>query len=165
MNFAGVKKLPLIFVVENNEYAISVPIKEQYANEKMSDRAHAYGFEGVTVDGNDFALVYQTFKQAVEQARAGKGPKLIELMVSRLTSHSADDNQAIYRPKEEIEAMKDKDPLAMMEKQLIDEGYLTREEMDAFDKEIREQINQATDEAEKMPDPDVSSIMDEVYAK
>lgn len=165
MNFAGVKKLPLIFVIENNEYAISVPIKEQYANEKMSDRAHGYGFEGVTIDGNDFAEVYLTFKKVVEDARAGKGPKLIELMVSRLTSHSADDNQSIYRSKEELAAIKEKDPLQMMEKQLIDEGYLTREEMDGFDKEIRSKIDQATDEAEAMPDPEPSTVLEQVYAK
>ena len=103
MNFAGVKKLPVIFVVENNEYAISVPIEEQYANKRMADRAKAYGFEGVTVDGSDFAEVYLAFKEAVKAARGKKGPKLIELMVSRLTSHSADDDQSVYRSKEEIE--------------------------------------------------------------
>jgi 2-oxoisovalerate dehydrogenase E1 component alpha subunit len=164
MNFAGVKKLPMIFVVQNNQYAISVPIEEQYANERMSDRAVGYGFEGITVDGNDFAEVYLTFKKAVEDARAGKGPKLIELMVSRLTSHSADDNQAIYRPKEEIEDMKNRDPLTMMQKQILEEGYLTQEEMDAIDKEIRKAIDIATDEAEAMPDPDPSTMMEQVYA-
>lgn len=165
MNFAGVKKLPVIFVVENNEYAISVPIEEQYANEKMSDRAHGYGFEGITVDGNDFTEVYLTFKKAVKDARNKKGPKLIELMVSRLTSHSADDDQSIYRSKEEIESMKDKDPLDVFEKQLIDEGYMTREEMDKMDAEIRADIDAATDEAEAMPDPAPESLLDEVYAK
>ena len=103
MNFAGVKKLPVIFVVENNEYAISVPIEEQYANKRMADRAKAYGFEGVTVDGSDFTEVYLAFKEAVKAARGKKGPKLIELMVSRLTSHSADDDQSVYRSKEENE--------------------------------------------------------------
>lgn len=165
MNFAGVKKLPLIFVVENNAYAISTPISEQYANEKMSDRAHGYGFEGITVDGNDFTTVYLEFKKAVKDARENKGPKLIELMVSRLTSHSADDDQTIYRSKEEIESMKDKDPITAFEKQLEDEGYLTREEMEQINAEIKEAINQATDEAEAMPDPKPESILDEVYAK
>jgi 2-oxoisovalerate dehydrogenase E1 component alpha subunit len=165
MNFAGVKKLPMIFVIENNAYAISTPIDEQYANEKMSDRAHGYGFEGIRVDGNDFTECYLTFKKAVEDARKGKGPKLIELMVSRLTSHSADDDQTVYRSKEEIESMKEKDPIDAMEKQLIDEGYLTREEMDAIDAEIRAQIDKDTDEAEAMPDPTPESLYDEVYAK
>ncbi len=165
MNFAGVKKLPLIFVIENNEYAISVPIEEQYAAENMSSRAVGYGFEGVTVDGNDFTEVYLTFKKAVEDARKGLGPKLIELKVSRLTSHSADDDHNVYRSKEEIEEMKKHDPLDAMQKQLIDEKYLTQEELDKMDEEVRDEINKATDEAEAMPDPLASSLLDEVYAK
>ncbi|MGM0125539.1 branched-chain alpha-keto acid dehydrogenase, E1 component, alpha subunit [Enterococcus sp. AZ194] len=165
MNFAGVKKLPIIFVVENNDYAISVPAKEQYANEKMSDRAHGYGFEGITVDGNDFTEVYLTFKQAVEDVRNGNGPKLIELMVARLTSHSADDDQNVYRSKEEIEEMKKNDALGVFEKQLIDEGYLTREEIKKMDQEIQTEVDMATDEAEAMPDPDAASLLEQVYAE
>ncbi|MGO3594795.1 MAG: thiamine pyrophosphate-dependent dehydrogenase E1 component subunit alpha [Enterococcus faecalis] len=165
MNFAGVKKLPVIFVVENNEYAISVPIEEQYANKRMADRAKAYGFEGVTVDGSDFTEVYLAFKEAVKAAREKKGPKLIELMVSRLTSHSADDDQSVYRSKEEIEEMKKNDAVKLFEKQLLEEGYLTDEDIAKIDEEIRTEINQATDEAEAMPDPVPTSILEEVYAK
>ncbi|EHV0154207.1 thiamine pyrophosphate-dependent dehydrogenase E1 component subunit alpha [Enterococcus faecalis] len=165
MNFAGVKKLPVIFVVENNEYAISVPIEEQYANKRMADRAKAYGFEGVTVDGSDFTEVYLAFKEAVKASRGKKGPKLIELMVSRLTSHSADDNQSVYRSKEEIEEMKKNDAVKLFEKQLLEEGYLTAEDIAKIDEEIRAEINQATDEAEAMPDPVPTSILEEVYAK
>lgn len=165
MNFAGVKKLPVIFVVENNEYAISVPIEEQYANKRMADRAKAYGFEGVTVDGSDFTEVYLAFKEAVQAARGKKGPKLIELMVSRLTSHSADDDQSVYRSKEEIEEMKKNDAVKLFEKQLLEEGYLTDEDIAKIDEEIRAEINQATDEAEAMPDPVPTSILEEVYAK
>ncbi|MGY3745705.1 thiamine pyrophosphate-dependent dehydrogenase E1 component subunit alpha [Vagococcus salmoninarum] len=164
MNFAGVKKLPVIFVVENNGYAISVGTKEQYANERMSDRAAGYGFEGITVDGNDFTEVYLTFKKAVEDARNKKGPKLIELMVSRLTSHSADDDQTIYRSAEEIERMKEVDPLDMFQKQLIDEGYMTQAEMDKMDADVKAEINKATDEAEAMPDPTADSLLEQVYA-
>ena len=165
MNFAGVKKLPVIFVVENNEYAISVPIEEQYANKRMADRAKAYGFEGVTVDGSDFTEVYLAFKEAVKAARGKKGPELIELMVSRLTSHSADDDQSVYRSKEEIEEMKKNDAVKLFEKQLLEEGYLTDEDIAKIDEEIRAEINQATDEAEAMPDPVPTSILEEVYAK
>ncbi|EPB2975426.1 thiamine pyrophosphate-dependent dehydrogenase E1 component subunit alpha [Enterococcus faecalis] len=165
MNFAGVKKLPVIFVVENNEYAISVPIEEQYANKRMADRAKAYGFEGVTVDGSDFTEVYLAFKEAVKAARGKKGLKLIELMVSRLTSHSADDDQSVYRSKEEIEEMKKNDAVKLFEKQLLEEGYLTDEDIAKIDEEIRAEINQATDEAEAMPDPVPTSILEEVYAK
>lgn len=165
MNFAGVKKLPVIFVVENNEYAISVPIEEQYANKRMADRAKAYGFEGVTVDGSDFTEVYLAFKEAVKASRGKKGPKLIELMVSRLTSHSADDDQSVYRSKVEIEEMKKNDAVKLFEKQLLEEGYLTAEDIAKIDEEIRAEINQATDEAEAMPDPVPTSILEEVYAK
>ena len=138
MNFAGVKKLPVIFVVENNEYAISVQIEEQYANKRMADRAKAYGFEGVTVDGSDFAEVYLAFKEAVKAA---------------------------YRSKEEIEEMKKNDAVKLFEKQLLEEGYLTDEDIAKIDEEIRAEINQATDEAEAMPDPVPTSILEEVYAK
>nr|WP_202623301.1 thiamine pyrophosphate-dependent dehydrogenase E1 component subunit alpha [Alkalibacterium sp. MB6] len=164
MNFAGVKKLPLIFVVENNGYAISVGIKEQYANETMAERGPAYGFPGHRVDGNDFTETYLTFKKVVDDARNGKGPALVELMVSRLTSHSADDDHTIYRSKEELEDMKQKDGLLLFEKQLIEEGYLTRDEMTAIDKELKAEINKATDEAEAMPDPTADTISDQVYA-
>ncbi|MHC5246960.1 thiamine pyrophosphate-dependent dehydrogenase E1 component subunit alpha [Enterococcus sp. LJL90] len=163
MNFAGVKKLPMIFVIENNEYAISVHTEEQYAG-KFSDRAKGYGFTGVTLDGNDFAQVFLAFKEAVADARNGKGSKLIELKVARLTSHSSDDDQTVYRSKEEIEDMKNHDPLNFFQKQLLDEGYLTPELVEEIEKEIQDEVNAATDEAEKMPDPLASTLLDEVYA-
>ncbi|MHC5372937.1 thiamine pyrophosphate-dependent dehydrogenase E1 component subunit alpha [Enterococcus sp. LJL120] len=163
MNFAGVKNLPLIFVIENNGYAISVPIEQQYAG-NFSDRAKGYGFSGETIDGSDFAKVYLAFKTAVAEARAGKGPKLIELTVERLTSHSSDDDQSVYRSKEEIELMKKQDPLHIFQKQLLEEGYLTPELIEEIEQEIQEEVNTATDEAEKMPDPLASSLLDEVYA-
>lgn len=164
MNFAGVKNLPLIFVVENNGYAISVGVKEQYANETMAQRASAYGFLGMRVNGNDFTETYLAFKQVVEDARKGKGPALIEMMVTRLTSHSADDDHTIYRSKEEIAGLKEADGLIFFEKQLIEEGYLTREDMTEMDAAIKKEINEATDEAEAMPDPKPESILEHVYA-
>lgn len=164
MNFAGVKKLPLIFVIENNGYAISVPTEEQYAG-SFADRAKGYGFTGITIDGSDFAKVYLAFKEAVAEARAGKGAKLIELKVERLTSHSSDDDQTVYRSKEEIELMKKHDPLHIFQKQLLEEGYLTPELIEEIEKEIQEEVNTATDEAEKMPDPLASSLLEEVYAR
>ncbi|TDM12489.1 thiamine pyrophosphate-dependent dehydrogenase E1 component subunit alpha [Macrococcus bovicus] len=165
MNFAAIKKLPIIFVVENNLWAISVGTEEQYANKEMADRAAAYGFEGIRVDGMDFAECYLTFKRFVDQARAGKGPGLVELMVSRMTSHSSDDDQTIYRSKEELEEMKTKDPLAVFQKQLLDEGYLTQQDIDAMELELKEEINQATDEAEQMPDPKAADILTHVWAE
>lgn len=165
MNFAGVKKLPLVFVVENNRWAISVGTKEQYANETMAQRAEAYGFEGIRVDGNDFTETYLAFKKAVDHARAGKGPMLIEFMVERLTSHSSDDDQSVYRSKEEMEALPENDPIPKFQEQLIKEKYLTQEEIDEIDKEIKERVNKATDEAEKMDDPTPESLYEQVYAE
>ncbi|MDN6194240.1 MAG: thiamine pyrophosphate-dependent dehydrogenase E1 component subunit alpha, partial [Alkalibacterium sp.] len=165
MNFAGVKKLPLVFVVENNRWAISVGTKEQYANETMAQRAEAYGFEGIRVDGNDFTETYLAFKKAVDHARAGKGPMLIEFMVERLTSHSSDDDQSVYRSKEEMEALPENDPIPKFQEQLIKEKYLTQEEIDEIDKEIKEAVNNATDEAEKMDDPTPESLYEQVYAE
>jgi len=164
MNFAGVKKLPLIFVFENNGYAISVGRDEQYASDKLSDRGPAFGFTGIQVDGNDFVESYLAFKQVVQDARSGKGPALIELMVTRLTSHSADDDHSVYRSKEDIENLKKNDGLLFFEKQLIDEGYLTREQMKEMDEELKKEINTATDEAEAMPDPTPDTILEQVYA-
>ena len=165
MNFAAVKQLPVIFVVENNGYAISVGRKEQYHNETMAQRGAAYDMEGIRVDGNDFAATYLAFTKAVEKARKNDGPTLIELMVERLTSHSADDDHSVYRSKEELESLKDKDPLLAFEKQLIDEGYLTPDDVAEMEKEIKELINKATDEAEAMPDPVAESIYEQVYAE
>lgn len=165
MNFAGVKKLPVVFVIENNEYAISVGIKEQYANETMAVRAQAYGFDGVTVNGSDFTETYVAFKEAVEKARQKGGPSLVEMKVARLTSHSADDDHTVYRTKDDLENLKKTDPLLVFEKQLMDEGILTREEMLEIDEILKQEINQATDEAEAMPDPAPESILDQVYAE
>lgn len=164
MNFAGVKKLPLIFVIENNGYAISVGRDEQYASEKLSDRGPAFGMTGIQVNGNDFVESYLAFKKVVEDARKGFGPALVELMVTRLTSHSADDDHSVYRSKEDIENLKKNDGLLLFEKQLIDEGYMTREQMKEIDAELKKEINQATDEAEAMPDPKAEDMLKEVYA-
>lgn len=165
MNFAGVKKLPMVFVIENNGYAISVGTEEQYANETMAQRGQAYGYEGIRIDGSNFAESYLAFKKAADKARNGGGPTLIEVMVERLTSHSADDDHSVYRSKEEIESLKELDSLVMFEEQLIAEKILTRDEMDAIDKELQDEINTATDEAEVMPDPTAESIYEEVWAK
>ena len=165
MNFAGVKKLPLVFVIENNGYAISVGTEEQYANETMAQRGQGYGFEGIRVDGSNFTASYLAFKEAAEKARRGDGPTLIEVMVERLTSHSADDDHSVYRSKEEIDGLKDLDALVMFEEQLIAEKFLTRDEMKTIDQDIQAEINQATDEAEAMPDPTAESIYEQVWAK
>lgn len=164
MNFAAIKKLPLIFVVENNGYAISVGNDEQFASETLAMRGPAFGMPGVRVDGSDFTETYLTFKKFAEEAKKGKGPALIEVMVERLTSHSADDDHTVYRSKEDLEDLKNKDSLSVIEKQLIDEGYATEDELKAIDEEVKKEVNQATDKAEAMPDPTIESMYEDVWA-
>lgn len=126
-NFAGVHKLPVIFMCENNKYAISVPISKQLACEKVSDRAIGYGMPGYTVDGNDPLEVYRVVKEAADRARRGEGPTLIETVSYRLTSHSSDDDQRAYRSEEELEEARAKDPIISFAKYLKEVGVLTDE--------------------------------------
>src|ERR687889_1076085 len=126
MNFAGVHDLPIIFLVENNVYAISVPEPLQVAG-SIAKRAEGYGFPGHRVDGNDVFAVYEAAKEAFERARAGEGPTLIEAKTYRMTAHSSDDDDRRYREREEIEAWRQKDPILrferyLLEAELLDEG-------------------------------------------
>ncbi len=127
-NFAAVYKLPVIFMCENNKYAISVPYDKQVACEKISDRAAGYGMPGVTVDGNDLLEVYRVVKEARERASKGEGPTLIETVSYRLTPHSSDDDDSSYREREEVEEAKKQDPLLLYKAYLQEAGLLGEEE-------------------------------------
>src|SRR6185437_7769621 len=124
-NFAGVHKLPVIFMCENNHYAISVPVEKQLACEKVSDRAIGYGMPGVTVDGKDPLEVYKVVKEAAERARNGDGPSLVETICYRLTAHSSDDDHRLYRDAEELENEKKLDPIPKFSTYLKEVGVLT----------------------------------------
>lgn len=164
-NFAGVHKLPVIFMCENNKYAISVPISKQLACEKVSDRAIGYGMPGYTVDGNDPLEVYKVVKEAADRARRGEGPTLIETVSYRLTSHSSDDDQRAYRSEEELAEARAKDPIISFAKYLKEVGVLT----DELEKEIRDrvmkQVDEATDYAEKAPYAEPEQALKYVYAE
>ncbi|WP_416353370.1 thiamine pyrophosphate-dependent dehydrogenase E1 component subunit alpha [Agrilactobacillus fermenti] len=164
LNFAGVAKLPAIFVIENNHYAISTPSNEEYAAKNLADRGAAYGIKGVDVDGLDFTATYLAFKDAVARARTGVGATLINLNVIRLLDHTSDDNQRIYRSKAELAALKAKDPLKTMTQQVLAEDIYTQAELDDLEAAIKKQINVATDQAEAAPLPDVASLTEQVYA-
>ena len=142
-NFAGVHKLPVLFVCENNKYAISVPVSKQLACEKVSDRAIGYGMPGVTVDGNDPLAVYEAAKEAVERGRRGDGPTLIETVSYRLTPHSSDDDDRAYRTREEVEEAKKKDAVITFAAYLKEVGVMT----DEIEKEIHERVQKEVDEA------------------
>lgn len=150
-NFAGVHKLPVILMCENNQYAISVPIQKQLACEKVSDRAAGYGMHGVTVDGNDPLEVYKVVKEARERAVRGEGPTLVETLVHRLTPHSSDDDDRSYRTKEEIEEAKKKDPIYTFASYLKEIGLLTEELEQNMQTKIASVIDEATDYAENAP--------------
>ena len=164
MNFAGVHKLPVIFVCENNGYAISVPLDKQVGGGRVAVRAEGYGFPGVLVDGSDPLACYAAAKEAHDRARRGEGPTLIEARVVRLTSHSSDDDQRRYRDPAEVEALKEQDPLTRFGDQLREMGLLD----DARDEELRaaakEEINEAGRRAEARPDPDPATAERYVYA-
>ncbi|HWJ78445.1 MAG TPA: thiamine pyrophosphate-dependent dehydrogenase E1 component subunit alpha [Niallia sp.] len=150
-NFAGVHKLPVILFCENNKYAISVPIEKQLACENVSDRASGYGMPGFTVDGNDPIEVYRVTKEAVDRARKGEGPTLIEAVSYRLTPHSSDDDDRTYRALEEVKEARDKDPLITFKAYLLASDVLTEEMDEQLNKKIEVIINEATEYAEKAP--------------
>lgn len=164
LNFAGVHKLPVICMVENNKYAISVPLKKQLACESVADRAAAYGIPGITVDGNDPLEVYRVVKEARVRAIAGHGPTLIEAVTYRLVPHSSDDDDRTYRSREEVEAAKQKDPITLFRKYLLENGAINEEELTAIEERVIAEVDEATEYAERAPYPDPESTLKHVYA-
>lgn len=165
LNFAAIHKLPFVFVVENNGYAISVPLARQVSVSDVADRAAGYGIPGVVVDGADVLACYAAARAAVERARRGEGPTLIEAKVTRLTAHSSDDQQTKYRSEEELTAEKARDPLPLFRAQLVEAGVLTPEVEARITAEVAAAVDDATDYAEAQPDPDPATAMKWVYAE
>src|SRR3954453_14271806 len=165
LNFAAIHKLPFVFVVENNGYAISVPAAKELSVEDVATRASGYGIPGVVVDGTDVLACYAAAREAVDRARRGEGPSLIEAKVTRLTAHSSDDQQTKYRSEEELASEKGRDPLPVFRAQLVDAGVLTEEVEARLRDEIRAAVDDATDYAESQPDPDPATALRYVYAE
>jgi 2-oxoisovalerate dehydrogenase E1 component alpha subunit len=164
MNFAGVHKLPVIFVCENNGYAISVPLERQVAGGSVAARAAGYGMPGVEVDGGDVLACYAAAKDAHERARRGEGPTLIEARVVRLTSHSSDDDQRRYRDPAEVEALKERDPIPMFANELRSMGILTDDRDDQLRAGVKAEVNEASRRAEARPEPTADDAHERVYA-
>ncbi|MFJ7828726.1 thiamine pyrophosphate-dependent dehydrogenase E1 component subunit alpha [Peribacillus sp. NPDC097206] len=162
-NFAGVHKLPVIFMCENNQYAISVPISKQLSCEKVSDRAIGYGMPGITVDGNDPLEVYKAVKEAADRARRGEGPTLVETVSYRLTPHSSDDDDRSYREAEEVAEAKTKDSIMTFGAYLKEAGIMDETLEKQLNDEVMKIVNEATDYAEHAPYPKAESAMDHVY--
>jgi len=165
MNFAGVHKLPVIFVCENNGYAISVPLEKQVAGRSVAMRAQGYGFPGVTVDGSDVLACYAAARDAHERARRGEGPTLIEARVVRLTSHSSDDDQRRYRDPAEVEGLKEQDPIGIFGNQLREMGLLDDATDERLRAEVKSEINESSQRAESRPEPDPATAELYVYAE
>jgi acetoin:2,6-dichlorophenolindophenol oxidoreductase subunit alpha len=164
LNFAGVQKLPIIYVCQNNLWAESVPLRLQTALTNLSDRAKAYGFPGISVDGNDVLAVYEVATKAIARARAGEGPTMIECKTYRWYGHSEID-PAKYRTKEEVESWKKKDPVVMFEKSLIEKKILTDAKKRQIAEAITHEIDEAVEFAENSPYPDASEITNFVWVE
>jgi 2-oxoisovalerate dehydrogenase E1 component alpha subunit len=164
LNLAGIHKLPVLFLCENNKYAISVPVPMQVAGGSVAARAEGYGMAGVAVDGTDVLAVYEAARDAVERARSGGGPTLIEAQTYRLTAHSSDDNDRTYRSREEVEEWRAKEPLTKYRAYLLENNVATEDELAEIKKRIDAEVNDATDYAEAQPVPDAADTLKHVYA-
>ncbi|MEK4700255.1 thiamine pyrophosphate-dependent dehydrogenase E1 component subunit alpha [Solibacillus sp. FSL R7-0668] len=164
-NFAGVHKLPVIIMVENNQYAISVPVERQLGCAKVSDRAIGYGMPGVTVDGKNPLEVYKVVKEAADRARNGEGPSLIETVTYRLTAHSSDDDDRQYRTAEDIAEGKAKDPILLFENYLKERGIVDDAFIEQLNDHVMQVINEATEYAENAPYASPEHALKFVYAE
>jgi 2-oxoisovalerate dehydrogenase E1 component alpha subunit len=163
LNFAGIYRLPVIFVCENNRYAISVEQSKQMAIQNVADRAAGYGFPGVVVDGNDVLACFAAMKEAVERARSGDGPTLIECKTYRFQPHTSDDDDRTYRTREEVELARSNDPLTRFGGYLKEHGILEDERTEALRSEIRAEIDASIDKAWNAQDPDPSGLTRHVF--
>lgn len=159
LNMASIWNLPVIYLCENNQYAMSMSVKRAFNIERISSRAASYGIPGVTIDGNDVTAVYDAVKHAAIRARAGEGPTLIEALTYRWRGHSKSDRQA-YRTRAEVKEWQKKDPI----RRLAEWAGVDEAELEALKKDAREKIEAAVAFAEASPEPDISAIMEGVYA-
>ena len=165
MNFAGVFKTPTIFFCQNNQFAISVPRSLQTASKTIAQKAIAYGFDGIQVDGNDLFAVIMATKEAVEKARSGAGPTLIEGVTYRFGPHTSADDPTKYRKEEEIEPWKPLDPFVRLRLYLKGRGLWNEEVETRVTEEAQKEIDQTVKEAEAVPTPEVEEIFKYVFAE
>ena len=165
MNFAGVTKAPCVFLCPNNQWAISCSLEQQTASSSIAIKAEAYGMPGVRVDGNDVLAVYRATKHAVERARNGGGPTLIEALTFRVGPHSSSDDPTRYRPDELVQIWREKDPIDRFRILLQERGLLTAELEKVMAQEIEGQVLAAVKVAEAAPFPGTASIFDDVFAE
>jgi len=160
LNLAAIWDLPVIFVLENNQYAVSTPIADSARVARLSDRAAAYGMPGTTVDGNDAAVVYEAMQEPLRRARAGEGPSLIECMTYRQGGHHVND-PGLYLPKDELERWKAHDPLLVLRERLAGAG-VDPARVEAIDARVENRLDEAVDFAQASPEPSVEAFLAEV---
>ena len=162
-NMAELWSLPVVFVIDNNQWAYSTPAHLEFAIDHLADRAAAYGFEGVVVDGTDVLAVYREAKRAIEKAREGGGPTLIESVTLRMEGHAVHDD-AFYVPKELFEEWAKRDPIERFRGWLRDNADLSNEEEEDITGRVKKLLNDALSRAEESPQPDPATLMEGVYA-
>ena len=163
MTLAGTRKLPIVYVCDNNQWAYSTPTYLEYATEHVADRAQAYGFEGVVVDGTDVLAVYREAKRAIEKARAGGGPTLLECLTLRMEGHAVHDD-AFYVPKVMFERWAESDPVERYRTWLQQNAAMTDEEETAIVEQVKSLLNESLRRADESPMPTGEDLTDGVYA-
>jgi len=165
LNWAGIHRLPVIFLCQNNQYAISVPSEKQMAVENVADRAAAYGIAGAMVDGNDALEVYRVMQDAVARARRGEGATLVEAKTYRPVPHSSDDDDRTYRPREEVEEWKKKDPILRMQQYLTGVGLLNDAKIQEYEARAKTMVDDATEFAKNAPYPAPEKALENVWGE
>lgn len=165
MNFAGVFKVPVVFLCQNNHWSISMPTHRQTASASIAVKAVAYGFEGMKVDGNDVEAVYGATRAAVDKARAGGGPTLIEAETYRMGAHSSSDDPTRYRDSSEVEAWKKRDPVERAREHMLATGIWSAPKDEALRAELLAEVNAAIAQAEAMPPPALETLFEDVYER
>ncbi len=163
LNMASIWDLPIVFVLENNQYGVSTNIRYSTNIDDLSIRAQSYGIPGVRVDGFDVLAVYAEAVKAVERARSGKGPTLLVTESYRLEGHYAGEPE-VYREREEVQEYRKKDPIPRFRKELISRKVAKKDELEAIDKEIKQEMKDAVTFAKESPEPDPETAMDYIYA-
>lgn len=162
MNLACVARAPVVFICNNNQYAYSTPLDQQMAVENIADRAAAYNIPGEVVDGNDVLAIHAATSRAIDRARGGLGPTLIECKTFRMTGHSAHDD-AGYVPRELFDEWERKDPISRYQQYLVDNHVLSQEELQGIRTDVIREIDQAVEWAEQSPYPDKEDCLKDVY--